>query len=118
VSESTIRADWTALPVVGELLSVPATSNASTTGVIMVAGQNIALGRVHAGKTVTVAASDTHLAIHCDDGVRTVRRTTDQPVRNIKANRPCQPTHAADETDLAEAAPTKPPRAAAADRAR
>ena len=57
-------------------------------GVIMVVGQKVALGRVHAGKTLTVAVSETHLAIECDDGVRTVRWTTSQPVTRIKAHRP------------------------------
>ncbi|MGK5440396.1 hypothetical protein ACSNN7_00975 [Micromonospora sp. URMC 105] len=54
----------------------------------MVVGQKVALGRVHAGKTVTIDVTDTDLAITCDDGIRTVRRTTDQPVRNIKVSRP------------------------------
>lgn len=61
---------------------------ASTNGVIMVVGQKVALGRVHAGKTLTVAVSETHLAVECDDGVRTVRRTTNQAVTRIKAHRP------------------------------
>jgi transposase InsO family protein len=61
---------------------------ASNSGVIMVVGQKIALGRVHAGKTVSVAVTDTELAVECDDGLRTYRRTTDQPVRSIKAHRP------------------------------
>jgi transposase InsO family protein len=61
---------------------------ASNTGVVMVAGQKVALGRVHAGKTVTIAVSDTDLAIECDDGLRTVRRTNEQRIRNIKASRP------------------------------
>lgn len=54
----------------------------------MVVGQKIALGRVHAGKTVTIDVTDTQLGIHCDDGTRTVRRTTNQPVTSIKAHRP------------------------------
>ncbi|MGN9778588.1 hypothetical protein ACTMS0_22880 [Micromonospora sp. H33] len=54
----------------------------------MVVGQKIALGRVHAGKTVTIDVTDTDLAIHCDDGTRTIRRTNDQPVTRIKAHRP------------------------------
>ncbi|GHJ54723.1 hypothetical protein Nm8I071_40300 [Nonomuraea sp. TT08I-71] len=54
----------------------------------MVFGQKVALGRVHAGNTVTINVTDSELAIACDDGIRTVRRTTDQPVRNIKASRP------------------------------
>ncbi len=54
----------------------------------MVAGQRIALGGVHAGKTVTIDVTDTNLIIGCDDGPRTIHRTTDQPVRSIKAHRP------------------------------
>jgi transposase InsO family protein len=62
---------------------------ASATGIIMICGQKIALGRTHAGHTVTVAVSDTTLAIEFDDAeTRVVRRTTTTPVRNIKANRP------------------------------
>jgi transposase InsO family protein len=62
---------------------------ASATGVIMVAGQNIALGRAHAGQTVTVLVSGTTLAIEFTDGdTRVIRRTTTQPVRSIKGQRP------------------------------
>ncbi len=62
---------------------------ASATGVIVVCGQKIALGRTHAGQTVAVAVSDTTLAIELDDDeTRVVRRTTTKPVRNIKADRP------------------------------
>jgi hypothetical protein len=32
--------------------------------------------------------TDTELAIHCDDGSRTIRRTTEHPVTRIKAHRP------------------------------
>jgi transposase InsO family protein len=61
----------------------------SATGVIMVAGQKIALGRVHAGQTVTVLVSDLTLAVELGDGeTRTVPRTTTQPVRSIKGQRP------------------------------
>jgi hypothetical protein len=67
---------------------IPVKRRASNSGVVMVAGQKVALGRVHAGKTVTIDVTDTQLAIHCDDGTRTVRRTTDQPVTRIKAHRP------------------------------
>lgn len=60
---------------------------ASATGVIVVYGQKAALGRVHAGQTLTVAVSGTTLAIELDD-TRVVRRTTTTtPVRNIKADR-------------------------------
>jgi len=62
---------------------------ASNTGVIMVAGQKVALGRVHKSQTVTVLVSETTLAIELDDQeVRVVRRTTTQPVRSIKGQRP------------------------------
>jgi transposase InsO family protein len=62
---------------------------ASNTGVVMVAGQKIALGRLHRHKTVTVNVSDTTLAVDLDDGdVKVVRRTNSQPVRSIKGQRP------------------------------
>ena len=62
---------------------------ASNTGVIMVAGQQLALGRGFTGQTVTVLVSETTLAIELpDQDTRTVRRTTEQPVRSIKGQRP------------------------------
>ncbi len=62
---------------------------ASATGVIMIAGQKIALGRVHAGQTATVLASDTTLTIDLGDGeTQVIPRTTAQPVRSIKGQRP------------------------------
>jgi transposase InsO family protein len=68
---------------------VRAQRRASATGRIMVAGQKIALGRVHAGQTVTVLASDTTLTIEFSDGeTRAIGRTTTQPVRSIKGQRP------------------------------
>ncbi|MGA4728995.1 hypothetical protein ACPB67_16340 [Micromonospora taraxaci] len=70
-------------PVTGAVLAVQAGEP-----VVEVVGQKIALGRVHAGKTVTIHVTDTELAIACEDGTRIVRRTTDQPVRNLKASRP------------------------------
>jgi hypothetical protein len=49
----------------------------SATGVIVVCGQKVALGRACAGQTLTVAVSDTTLAIELDDAeTRVVRRTT------------------------------------------
>jgi hypothetical protein len=60
----------------------------SSTGVIM-AARKVALGRVHKHQTVTVMVAETTLAIELDDEeVRVVRRTTTQPVRNIKRQRP------------------------------
>ena len=56
---------------------------------IMVAGQKIALGRTHKHQTVAVLVSDTTLAVEPGDGdVRVIRRTTTQPVRSIKGQRP------------------------------
>jgi hypothetical protein len=55
----------------------------------MVAGQMAALGRAHADQTVTVMVSGTTLAIDFDDGdTQVIRRTTTQPVRSIKGQRP------------------------------
>jgi hypothetical protein len=55
----------------------------------MVAGQKIALGRTSAGQTVTVLASDTTLTIELGDGeTQVIGRTTTQPVRSIKGQRP------------------------------
>lgn len=62
---------------------------ASNSGVVMVCGQKIALGRMHKHRTVTIAVSETTLAIAFEDGeTRVVRRTTTQPVRSIKGQRP------------------------------
>jgi transposase InsO family protein len=62
---------------------------ASNTGIIMVVGQKIALGRIHAGQVVTVHVAEDTLTIELADGdSRTVRRTTTQAVRSIKAHRP------------------------------
>jgi transposase InsO family protein len=59
---------------------------ASNTGVIMVAGQKIALGRIHARRIVTVHVAAETITIDLGgDDTRTVRRTTTQPVRSIKA---------------------------------
>jgi hypothetical protein len=51
-------------------------------------GRPVALGRVHAGKTVTIEVTDTELVVACDDGPRTVRRSNQLPIRNLKADRP------------------------------
>ena len=62
---------------------------ASNTGVIMVAGQKIALGRIHSGQVVTVHVAEHTITIDLGgDDVRTTRRTTTQAVRSIKAHRP------------------------------
>jgi hypothetical protein len=36
----------------------------------------------------SIDVSDTELVVACDDGPRTFRRTTELPVRNLKADRP------------------------------
>jgi urease accessory protein UreH len=61
---------------------------ASAKGVAMVAWQKISLGRVHAGKTVTIAITQIHLKIDCDDRVRTFRRTNTNPVTHTRAPDP------------------------------
>jgi len=62
---------------------------ASNTGVIMVAGQKIALGRIHAGQIVNVHVAEHTMTIDLGgDDTRTIRRTTTQSVRSIKAHRP------------------------------
>ena len=61
----------------------------------MVAGQKIALGRIHARRIVTVHVAAETISIDlASDDTRVVRRTTTQPVRSIKApaapqGRPC-----------------------------
>jgi transposase InsO family protein len=60
----------------------------SATGVITVCRQHVALGRVHAGRTVSVHVAEHTLAIELDGETRTVRRTTNRPVVVVKANRP------------------------------
>jgi hypothetical protein len=61
---------------------------ASNTGIVMVVGQKIALGRAHKHQTVAIDVTETDLTIHLDGSTRTVTRTTDLPVRWIKAHRP------------------------------
>jgi transposase InsO family protein len=68
---------------------------ASNTGVIMIAGQKIALGRIHARRIVTVHVTAELITIDLGgDDTRTVRRTTTQPVRSIKAQQHRKAAHA------------------------
>jgi transposase InsO family protein len=61
----------------------------SSTGTISVCRQNISVGRIHAGRVVLVHVSDTTIAVELDDKeVKTIRRTTNLAVRNVKAARP------------------------------
>jgi len=64
---------------------VTAQRRASNTGVIMVAGQKIAVGRIHAHQVVTVHVAAETIAVDLGGSTRTFRRTTTQPVRSIKA---------------------------------
>jgi hypothetical protein len=67
---------------------------ASNTGVIMVVGQKIALGRIHAGQIVTVHVDHDTMTIDLgSDDTRTVRRTTTQPVRSFKAQQHRKAAH-------------------------
>jgi hypothetical protein len=50
-------------PPVASPAPVQVQRRVSTTGVVMVARQTVALGRVHAGKTVTIDVSDTELVV-------------------------------------------------------
>jgi transposase InsO family protein len=73
---------------------ITAQRRSSATGVIMVAGQKIALGRHHQHQTVTVHVSDTTVVIDLPDGdIKVIQRTTDQPVRSIKGQRPRTANH-------------------------
>jgi hypothetical protein len=59
----------------------------------MVTGQKIVLGRIHAGQVVTVYVSAETVTIDLGEDTRTVRRTTTQPVRSIKAAQPRKAAH-------------------------
>ena len=66
----------------GRHLSQSPSSAASSTGVIMIVGQNSALGRIHAG-IVTVHVAEHTVTIDLGgDGTRAIRRTTTQAVRS------------------------------------
>ncbi len=72
---------------------------ASNTGIIMVTGQKIAPGRIHARQVVTVhvTAGTPNIDLASDD-TRTIRRTTTQPARAIKAQQPRKAAHASQAT--------------------
>ncbi|WP_055530608.1 IS481 family transposase [Streptomyces graminilatus] len=65
----------------------------STVGTVMVCRQVVSLGRMYAGQTVTVHVSDSTITVELDGQVRVIRRTTDVPVRNVKANKPHGASH-------------------------
>ena len=54
----------------------------------MVAGQNVALGRIHAHTVVTVHVAEHTITVDLDGSKRTYQRTTTQPVRSWKAQKP------------------------------
>ncbi|MEU6183360.1 IS481 family transposase, partial [Streptomyces coeruleorubidus] len=60
----------------------------SAVGTIMVCRQSVSLGRPYAGQTVTVHVSESTLTVELDGQVRVIQRTTDIPVRHVKANKP------------------------------
>ncbi|MCA1695747.1 MAG: IS481 family transposase, partial [Actinobacteria bacterium] len=71
---------------------VTAQRRASNSGIIMVTGQKLALGRAHAHTVVTVYVAEHTITVDLHDGTRrTFRRTTNQPVRSWKAQRPAHP---------------------------
>ena len=66
---------------------------ASNSGVVMIVGQKLALGRAHAHTVVTAHVAEHTITVDfVDGGRRTFRRTTDQPVRSWKAQKPRTPS--------------------------
>jgi hypothetical protein len=76
----------------------------SATGVITVCRQKIALGRVHAGRTVHVHVSEHTLAIELDGETRIVRRTTTRAVQVRKGSRPYAAARQSIRTELSASA--------------
>ncbi|MFI1729305.1 IS481 family transposase [Streptomyces acidicola] len=60
----------------------------SAVGTVMVCRQSVSLGRPYAGRTVTVHVAESTLTVELDGQVRVIQRTTDIPVRHVKANKP------------------------------
>jgi transposase InsO family protein len=60
-----------------------------TDGVVMVSRQRLRVGRVHAGKTVTIAVEDTHYRVqHNNEELSTHPRDNHNPIRTTKAHAP------------------------------
>ncbi len=71
----------------------PVQRRPSATGVILVAGQKLALGRSHAHTVVTVHVAEHTITVAFPDGAqRTFTRTTTQLIRSYKAHRPTPPS--------------------------
>ena len=61
-------------------------------GALVVAGQRIHVGIIHAGRTLTVEAADATWRIYADDGLLVeVARTTTRPVARFKVHKPEPP---------------------------
>ncbi|MEV5463699.1 hypothetical protein AB0L17_37265 [Streptomyces cellulosae] len=60
----------------------------SAVGTVMVCRQVIHLGRPCAGQTVIMHVSESTITVELDGQARVIQRTTDIPVRNVKANKP------------------------------
>lgn len=60
----------------------------SAVGTVMVCRQTVSLGRPYAGRTITVHVAESTLTVELDGQVRVIQRTTDIPVRHVKANKP------------------------------
>ena len=67
---------------------------------IVVCRQRVTLGRIHAGRIVSVHVSEHTLAIDLGDDTRTIRRTTARPVVVLKGSRRQNPARAAHATAL------------------
>ena len=72
----------------------------SATGRIVVCRQAVSLGRIHAGRIVSVHASEHTLAIELGDDTRTVRRTATRPVVVLKGSRRQNPARTTTGTAL------------------
>ncbi|MCK8433767.1 IS481 family transposase [Streptomyces sp. D2-8] len=60
----------------------------SAVGTVMVCRQVVHLGRPYAGQTVIMHVSESTITVELDGQARVIQRTTDIPVRNVKANKP------------------------------
>ncbi|MER6359223.1 IS481 family transposase [Streptomyces sp. NPDC001634] len=60
----------------------------SAVGTVMVCRQVVSLGRPYAGQTVTMHVAESTITVELDGQVRIIQRTTDIPVRHVKANKP------------------------------
>lgn len=59
----------------------------SAVGTVMVCRQVVHLGRSYVGQTVIMHVSESTITVELDGQARVIQRTTDIPVRNVKANK-------------------------------